>query len=74
MLLPWGLTPGWSFLFLIVFSILLFYIVKLALRHISILIRGWPPEHIDADGDSVELMIKKAQLDHEKELYKEGEL
>jgi len=31
------------------------------LRTIKVLFRGWPPEHLDADGDSVEVFTERAK-------------
>lgn len=47
-----------------VLMVVVFYLINLVrfvvfmlpnrlLRHISICVRGWPPSHLDADGDAV---------------------
>ena len=54
----------WQFFFMGPFIIFLswllsdlaFKVWNRLLRTIKALIRGWPPEHLDADGDSIEAM------------------
>jgi len=36
------------------------------IRSINITIRGWPPEHLDADGDSLEEIRLKYKLKEQK--------
>lgn len=47
-------------LVLLVFQLLMtpFRVVNRWLRHKNIVARGWPPEHLDADGD----VVKKGKL------------
>ena len=48
--LTWCLAWPASFLALVVIC-MPFKIINRILRTIKVLARGWPPEHIDADGD-----------------------
>ena len=41
--LLWGVVP--------IAYIVLFRLPNRLLRSIKVLVRGWPPEHLDADGD-----------------------
>jgi hypothetical protein len=42
----WGIWPAFG-----VAHALLFRLPNRILRTVKVLVRGWPPEHLDADGD-----------------------
>jgi hypothetical protein len=46
--------PGWTFLITVVLAWVItrpFWLLQLVLRSINIQNHGWPPAHLDADGD-----------------------
>lgn len=43
-----ALWLGWAVLF---FAEIIYRILNRILRTIKVVVRGWPPEHLDADGD-----------------------
>ena len=61
-----GVHPGWIiFTFIITISVfcqLSLSMVKYLLRHLNIISKGWPPPHLDSDGD-----FKKEKLDEDEE-------
>ena len=53
----WALAHPWLTFFLVLAALRVcwmpFLIINRILRHRNIMARGWPPEHLDADGDVV---------------------
>jgi hypothetical protein len=47
-LLAWMAGNPWLVFFL---AFLLLALVRTGLRHLTLLVRGWPPAGLDADGD-----------------------
>jgi hypothetical protein len=45
----------WLFWMIVPIASLIFNLVNRILRSINIALRGWPPEHLDADGDFLKL-------------------
>jgi hypothetical protein len=41
----------WLFWMIVPLFTLVFRIINRVIRSINIIFRGWPPEHLDADGD-----------------------
>lgn len=61
-----ALSGFWKFIgFATILYIVCYYsflIINRFFRVINVMIKGWPPEHLDADGDSVE--IKKSEYEN----------
>jgi len=53
----------------VVIVVCLYFLLKLPFRMINILVRGWPPEHLDADGD-----VHHKNEDNEEEDNQEDKL
>jgi len=57
-------------IFSLLFAVLAFsgtdFAIKKIGRHLSIIFRGWPPPHVDADGDLLEDIRLVRKADEEK--------
>ena len=57
----WHFVAGFAFFYVFCFFAVngLIKFMKVIFRAVNIGIRGWPPAHVDADGDSIAEILEK---------------